>query len=308
MSKRLIDPRVYVPFADKGESNRRIAKRFGIDEATVRRGLKDIGYQRHLIPLLDVEDEDRFRIELDTPLVYEGDAMVTADWHVPLYDPDYVNDMILTARSQGLRTLIVAGDFFNFDALSQYDPKQSDAGLERELNEGVAVLRVLLETFDTIYYLWGNHDARMHRALGFALQFREAMKMVFGVLGQEALDRVVFTNLDHMWVETGGKSYYICHPKTYSSIPLSNARRLASKFNASIITAHSHHCAVGYGPDGEKVVAEIGGLFDKNKTAYLQRTTTFPTWQQGFGWLKDGVLHVTSPGWTLSVGAADATA
>lgn len=303
MSKRLIDPRVYVPFADKGWSNRKIARHFDVDESTVRRGLSSIEYQRHLIPLLDTEDEERFRIELDRPLHFEGDIMVTADWHIPLYDPQYVNEMIQVARQEDLRTLCIAGDFFNFDALSQYDPKQSDAGLERELNEAVAVLRVLLESFDSIYYLWGNHDARMHRALGFALQFREAMTMVFGILGAEALDRVIFTNLDHMWVDAGSENaWYICHPKNYASVPLNNARRLASKFNANVITAHSHHCAVGYGPDGEKVVAEIGGLFDKSKTAYLQRTTTFPTWQQGYAYLKNGVLNVTSPGWQLAAG------
>src|SRR5690242_18463030 len=45
LSKRLIDPRVYVPFADKGWSNRRIAKHLGVDESTVRRALQSIGYQ-----------------------------------------------------------------------------------------------------------------------------------------------------------------------------------------------------------------------------------------------------------------------
>jgi hypothetical protein len=302
LSKRLIDPRVYVPFADKGWSNRRIGKHLGVDESTVRRALAEIGYQRHLIPLMETEDEDRFRIELDAPIVHKGDVMLTADWHVPLYDPQYVNEMILTAREQELKTLVIAGDFFNFDALSQYEPKQLDAGLEKELNEGSAVMRVLMETFDTIYYLWGNHDARMHRALGFAIQFREAMKMVFGNLGEELLGRVVFTNLDHMWIEgrEGQSDWYICHPKNYTSVPLNTARRLASKFNSNVVTAHSHHCAVGYGPDGEKVVAEIGGLFDRHKTAYLQRTTTFPTWQQGYAYLKDSTLRVLSPGWELS--------
>jgi len=301
LSKRLIDPRVYVPYADKGWSNRRIGKQLGVDESTVRRALQSIGYQRHLIPLMEAEDEERFRIELDTPIVHSGDIMLTADWHVPLYDPQYVNEMIETARTENLRTLCIAGDFFNFDSLSQYEPKQHDAGLERELNEGIAVMRVLFETFDTIYYLWGNHDARMHRALGFAIQFREAMKTVFGVLGEELLTKMIFTNLDHMWIEGDGNTdWYICHPKNYTAVPLNNARRLASKHNANIITAHSHHCAVGYGPDGEKVVAEIGGLFDRTKTAYLQRTTTFPTWQQGYAYLKDGTLKVLSPGWELS--------
>lgn len=295
MSKDIDWNRV-VQLADKGLSNRRIARTLGVDESTVRRGLPKVGYQRHLIPE-EGGFEDRFNIVLDKPIIHEGSVAISADWHIPLYDPAYANQFIRDSRERGLKDLVIAGDFFNFDALSQYDPKQQEAGLEGELEEATAVMRVLLETFDRIYFLWGNHDARLHRALGFAMQFQQAMKTVFGKLGEECLDRIVFSNLDHMWLKDGGTPWYICHPKNYTKVPLSTARQLAPKVNANVITAHSHHCAVGYGPDGEKVVAEAGGLFDREKTAYLQRTTTFPTWAQGYAFLIDGRLHLSSPGW-----------
>jgi hypothetical protein len=204
-------------------SNVRLGKSLGISEASVRRGLDSVSYKRHLIPS-DLGFEDRFEIILDRPLTHTGDVMITADWHIPLYDPAYVNQMILTARANGIRDLILAGDFFNFDSLSAYDPKQHSAGLDIELREAASVMRVLLESFDTIYYLWGNHDVRMHRALGFAIEFREAMRMVFGILGNEALERIKFTNLDHMWIdagegETGEFPWYVCHPKAYNERP-----------------------------------------------------------------------------------------
>jgi Calcineurin-like phosphoesterase len=301
MATRKIDPTVYAKFAET-ESNRQIARRFGVDESTVRRALDSIGFQRDLIPVEGPTWDERFNIVLDKPITHIGNIMITADWHIPLYDPKYVNEMIRTARSESLDTLCIAGDFFNFDALSAYSPKQESAGLEKELEEAVSVMRVLLETFETIYFLWGNHDARMHTALGFKLQFSTAMKQCFGILGDEALERIVFTNLDHMWIEDGhgGTPWYICHPQNYTRTALSSAAKIASKVNANVITAHSHHCAVGYGVDGQKVVAEAGGLFDRTKTAYLQRSTTFPTWQQGYAWLKDGQLNVTSPGWNLN--------
>lgn len=294
-----IDWLAVVALADRHPdwSNYKLADRFGVNESTIRRGLASRGFKRYLLPT-DLDFEDRFKIEIDRPIVHSGDLAVTADWHIPLYDPEYANSFIRDARERGHKDLCIAGDFFNFDALSAYEPKQIEAGLETELAEATAVMRVLLETFENIYYIWGNHDARLHRALGFAIQFREAMKMVFGVLGNEALNRITFTNLDHMWVE-GDPGWYICHPKNYTKTPLSTARQLAPKHNAHVITAHSHHCAVGYGPDGEKVVAEIGGLFDRHKTAYLQRTTTFPTWAQGYAFIEDGKLRVTSPGWDL---------
>lgn len=287
---------LYVAMAAKGMSNRAIAKICDVDEATVRRGLKRIDYKRYLVPL---DLDDRFAYNLNRPIVVEDPSVaITADWHVPLYDPTYVNYFIETARARGARTLIAAGDFFNFDALSRFDPKQEDAGLEFELSEATAVMRVLLESFDRIVYLWGNHDGRLTKALGFAIQFKEAMKLVFGSLGQEALEILEFSNLDHCWLKQGdGREWYVCHPENYNRNPLTTARVLASKFNANVITAHSHHCAIGYGTDGKKVIAEVGGLFDKDKTAYLQKTTTHPTWQQGFAILeKDMPILIDSPG------------
>jgi hypothetical protein len=287
---------LYLQMASRGMSNRAIGRALNVDEKTVRNGLKRAGYKRHLVPL---DLSDRFAFNLDKPITITDDKVaISADWHIPLYDPAYVNSFIEAARERECRTLIAAGDFFNFDALSSYDPKQAEAGLEGELGEGAAVMRVLLESFDRIVYLWGNHDARLHRALGFAIQFKEAMKLVFGNLGSEALDRIEFSNLDHCWVkQNDGRDWYICHPANYTRIPLSTARVLAAKLNANVITAHSHHCAVGYATDGEKVVAEIGGLFDRTKTAYLQRTTTFPTWAQGFAILENGQpMLIDSPG------------
>ena len=284
--------------AEDGLSNVAIGLRLKVDEATVRRGLNSAKYQRHLLPL-DARP-GRYDFDLSQPIVLKDvDAMIVADFHIPLYDPLWVNRMIATARAEELKVLIIGGDFFNFDALSQYDPKQNEAGLEREWLEGLAVMRVLLETFDRIIYVWGNHDARMHKALGHKMAFSAAMKMVFGQLGQEALEKIEFTNLDHCWLEHGVQRWYICHPATYSRVPLTTARLIASKLGCSVITAHSHHCAVGYAANGTDVVAEAGGLFDRSKTAYLQRSTTFPFWQQGFCYLKGGHLRVVSPAWSL---------
>jgi len=273
-----------------------IGKKLGVDESSVRRGLTAIEYRRHLLPF---DKPERYEFDLDSPIEVKGDAMVVADFHIPLYDPVWTNRMIATAREKGLTTLVIGGDFFNFDSLSQYDPKQTDAGLEREWYEGLAVMRVLLESFERIVYVWGNHDARMHKSLGYRMRFATAMQMVFGKLGVEALEKIQFTNLDHCIIWSGEEKWLVCHPASYSRVPLNTARAIAAKEGCNVITAHSHHCAVGYAPNGIHVVAEAGGLFDRDKTKYLQRSTTFPTWQRGYGYLIDGRLTMISPGWSL---------
>lgn len=287
---------LYVHLASKGMSNRGIARVLEVDEKTVRNGLKRIGYKRHLVPL---DLHDRFAFNLDKPIVIEDEKVaVTADWHVPITDVKYVNQFIETARQFDCSTLLIAGDFFNFDAISRFDEHQEEAGLDRELEVGEFLMRTLLETFENIHYIWGNHDARLHKSLGFAIQFKNAMRLVFGSLGTEALERITFSNLDHAWIKQGdGREWYICHPQSYNRTPLSTARALASKMNANVITAHSHHCAIGYGVDGERIVAEAGGLFDRHQTAYLQRTTTHPNWAQGFCILRKGEpIYLDSPG------------
>jgi hypothetical protein len=295
MSNTQIDDSRAVELASKGHSNVQIADVLGCDEASVRRALRRQGFKRHLLP---VDLDTRFHVQLDTPIVISNqDVMITADWHVPVYNPTLVNSMIERARVLGLKHLIMAGDFWNFDSLSQYDPKQDSAGLEREWKEGIAVMRVLAETFEHIYFVWGNHDARFHKALGHATAFATSMKMVFGAAGDDVLSRMTFTNLDHLWVGYGDEDsddpnafdplrrWYICHPISYSSLPLSGSRALAAKYQANVITAHSHHAAVGFAVDGKFVAAEAGGLFDANKTAYLQRSTKFPRWQNGYAYL-----------------------
>lgn len=272
-----------------------------MNESTVRRALDEIGYKRHLIPL---DIEERFLFEVDTPItIYDQSVMVTADWHIPIYDPVYVNRMIEHARRDNIETLVVGGDFFNFDSLSRFDGKQADAGLERELEEGISIMSVLCETFEEIFYIWGNHDARMHTALGQKLKFKQTLQMIFSALDTEQYARLTFSDLDHLWVvqdgSPNGDPWYICHPASYNRQALTTAKQLSAIHGANVITAHSHHCAVGYAVNGFNVVADAGGLFDFDKTAYLRRSTTHPRWTQGYSWLKDGKLGVSSPGWSL---------
>lgn len=296
------DPHVYVQLAEKGLSNVAIAKSLGVDESSVRRGLAKADYKRYLLPVNHLPE--RFEFLLDEPFVLKTEQighpiMVTADWHIPVYDPYLVNHMILTARDIGSKTLIIAGDFFNHDALSRFDPKQDEASLEREWDEGRAVIRVLMETFDDIYYTYGNHDARLVKQLGFKIAFANLTNYLFGGL-EGVEEKIHVSNLDHLWVSSPGTKYYVCHPKSYSRKPLTTAIDLAAKVGSSVLTAHAHHCAVGYAKNGKDLVSDVGGLFDTTRTKYLQDTTTYPYWSQGFAWIEPtGRYNLESPGFSF---------
>lgn len=286
-------------------SNQDIADSLGVSEASVRRGLRKAGIKPYLLPSYA---RQRLDVILEQPLTIDvreqGAGAVTADWHHPLADYELVNTFIDHARDVGATNwLLVAGDWFNIDALSAFDSKQDSAGLIPELYGSTVTMEKLLETFDRIYLSWGNHDARVHKALGYKVPFATAMRMMFHELDNGLMNRVVLSNLDNVTVATPRGEYMVAHPKAYNQQPLTGARKLASKELKHVITGHSHHTAIGHDVSGEFTCAEIGGFFDAAKVEYLQRTTNFPKWQNGYGFIDaEGYLTVEGQGWSSRIG------
>jgi predicted phosphodiesterase len=216
-----------------------------------------------------------------------------------------VNTFIDHARDIGATNwLVVAGDWFNVDSLSSFDFKQDDANLVREIYGSSQTMTRLLETFDKVILSWGNHDARVHKSLGYKVPFTTAMRFMFNDLDPVLFDgRIQLSNLDNVIIDGPRGPLMVAHPKAYSSVPLTQARRLASKHLMSVITGHSHHTAIGHDVSGEYVAGELGGFFDKDKVAYLQRTTAFPNWQNGYGFVDaQGYPFIEGQGWSSRIG------
>ena len=302
MSKRKVDPQLYVTLREQGHNNTEIAERFGVSEASVRRGLKAANFNPNKLPLSLMED---FAAELDTPLVHEvtrSGIVVTADWHHPLTDYALVNQLLDHASDIGARHLVVAGDWWHMDALSSFESKQDNANLKTELKYSGAAMQRVGEFFDQIYFTWGNHDNRFVKVLQYALSFKHAMRMLFEEVAPDVVKKITFSNLDYMIIETPNGPYRVSHPKSYSAVPLANPRRQASKFLMHALSGHTHHFALGYDVSGQYIAAELGGLHRKEATQYLQRTTNYPNWNQGYAIIdSQGNLHMEGEG--VSFGA-----
>lgn len=277
-----------------------------MDEASVRRGLRKAEkaglYSPHHLPAEMLGDF----AQLDKPMRHsierDGGIALTADWHHPLTNYELVNRFLDQSDRLGVRNLAVVGDWFMMDSLSSFDSKQASAKFARELEFSNKTMEKIGGLFDRIYFTYGNHDARFHKALAYRLHFKESMRLLFADLAPAVVDKIQFTNLDHMVVETpgDGPDWYLAHPKGYSSAPLTGARKLASKYLMHVATGHSHHTAIGFDVSGRFTVAELGGFFDADKTEYLQRSTTFPNWQNGWGFLdSNGRLSMEAPGWSV---------
>lgn len=287
MSKPKYLPEVYTKFADEGLGPMEIARRLGdVTEASVRRGLekaKKEGWHPVLKPDGPILVEKPMRHFLT-----EGALAVTADFHFPITDYEFVNQFLADCSKRNVKHLVIAGDFLNMDALSRFDAKQESAGLQKELDSANRAMRLILNQFDQVYYTWGNHDARIHKTLGYKVDFVTSMKMVFYDVPDAMMERLALSNLDHMIVDAfpysdgGEDSWYICHPKAYARRPLSTAMELAAIKNMNVACAHSHHHAYGWDRSGRLRLVEVGGFFDRHKVEYLQRTDTYANWQNGY--------------------------
>ena len=244
---------------------------------------------------LDTSDKSRFEFGLDKPLELRGDWAVTADWHVPLYDAGLVNKFLDEANKGEFKNLLIAGDFLNGDSLSQYYPKQKSAGIEKEVSEAKALMETLCQNFSNIVFTMGNHDYRYTKAAEYRESFVESMTEVFKDVPRHGC-RLKFSNLDHCYLTSNKERYFIAHPSTYSKNPLNNPLAIAEVKKCHTLTAHTHHCAMGWDPSGEYIVGELGGFFNIQQTEYLQGTTTYPNWCNGYWFIKNGKPYMVTYG------------
>jgi len=242
---------------------------------------------------LDTSKTSRFDFGLDKPLELKGDWAVTADWHVPLYDAELINTFLDDAAGYG--NLLIAGDFLNGDSLSQYYPKQKSAGIEKEVAEARNLMEILCQNFKNIVFLKGNHDYRYTKTAEYRESFEESMTQVFDGVPRHG-SRLKFSNLDHCYLTSNKQRYFIAHPTTYSKNPLNNPLAISDIKKCHVLTAHTHHCAMGWDPSGEYVIGELGGFFNIEQTEYLQGTTAYPNWCNGYWFINSGKPYMVSYG------------
>lgn len=242
---------------------------------------------------VDTKDKSRFEFGLDQPFHLRGDWAVTADWHVPLYDAKLVNKFLDDAKDY--TNLLIAGDYLNGDSLSQYMPKQKSAGLDKEISEARSLMEILCSNFTNIVFLKGNHDYRYTKSAEYRESFVDSMRTVFDGIKKDKC-KLRFSNLDHCYLTSNNETYYIAHPTSYSKNPLNNPSAIAEMKKCHTLTAHTHHCAMGWDASGQYVIGELGGFFSIPQTEYLQNTTTYPNWCNGYWFIRKGKPTMVSYG------------
>jgi len=219
----------------------------------------------------------------------EGNFAIIGDMHLPTTKFRWLNGVVLPiCQKQNLKQLILAGDLFNFDALSHFQNITPSIELTTELEIGKQIMQHLFNYFDNIYYFMGNHDYRIHRLFDGDIKSELVRDMISS--------KLEVSTYAYMTVTSGNEHWRITHPKNYSRIQLRNADELAQKYQTNIISWHEHHIGVGRDKYNHYTIVNGGGMFDTELMAYVSlEDSIMPRMKNGFVMLIDGTAEVITP-------------
>lgn len=228
-----------------------------------------------------------FDWKLPTEWIFDWDNfMVVGDVQIPTTDYNFalLPAVVAAKHLKRPRNLIIAGDFINFDAISKYEKVVKHPDLKDEYAAGANILANWYETFDEIYFLCGNHERRKL----FLMKGEESPEEILAAV-KPPNGRIRATVWDRSTILTSQGKYTVLHGDSYRQLSLSAANRYAQKFQSHIISQHEHHAAIGMDEFDRYFIINNGGLFDVNKMAYVQLTTTTKSgMSQAFTMVRDG--------------------
>ena len=233
----------------------------------------------------------------NSPLEWEGDALVLPDPEFPFHNADWVNKCVALAQAWSIGHLVIAGDMVHMDSLSGWEPSWADdddtegevANLPKELEQARRAIVPLLEAFSSVDLILGNHEGRMLRALDSVLTPGMLLRFI-------GVERIRSAPYYHMTVLSNAVPYLIEHPRTTA---LGAPGVLADKFQKHVLMAHSHKVGMTTSRSGEWQGWHIGCCVDEAKLAYAsQRHNGGHPHKLGAAIVREGALYPLFDGWT----------
>lgn len=251
------------------------------------------------------------RIELST---YDGDAVILSCLHIPFYSVPWVVKVCEASQRLGVRTLIVAGDFLMADRLSKYDKVGQTVPIGQELLALHQVTSVLLEVFDRIILMYGNHDQRVERAIAHAAETKEGRTMLEMLAARmdtkfdpEGLDALAESFLQHFTsnpavqvvslpeLVVNGR-WLVMHAGA-SRVPPQHERAMAEKHRKSVIGGNSHLWGVGFDRSATDLAVTLGHACESERFRYIhEKPSTFPQQVRGAVFILRGKGETSGPG------------
>lgn len=220
----------------------------------------------------------------DSPPVFDGNAVITGDYHMPFVDYDFTEVMMNMAYRtlDKPRRLVIAGDLFNMDAFSVLPRMNYYTSFRTELNSASVLLDDMLDVFDEIFILLGNHERRFIYMTFNELSTRELEALI-------GIGAVKLCEYSHAIVRTELGDWRVTHQKNYSVKAQSVGVKLAHKFQQHVITHHQHIVSKGFDTSGNFVVIDNGCMADPAYFDYAYSVdNTRPVMKQSFTIIRNG--------------------
>jgi hypothetical protein len=231
-----------------------------------------------------VQESNDIKIYDDFLRLPDDNYLITADYHSPYFSVDYHNLSLMLAELFQIKKLVIGGDLVDMNFAKHF---YSDTTTTLD-EEGVVNKKLLesLDYFDSIYLIKGNHEHRLGRKTEGLIVARHLLEY----WGQDTWNnKITYSTYDKCFI---GADWMVVHPKSYSQISGAVGKRLAAKYHRNIINAHGHFLSKSYDISGDHEVYDIGGMFDAKKVEYInEKTTTHPSWNNGFAMLYNSHLY-----------------
>ena len=229
----------------------------------------------------------------------KGDYLVTCDYHCPYHSVEWCNRSLAVADKLGIKTLIIAGDLFEMSFAKKwlYYEDEKHHGLDAEIDEAQKIKK-MLEYFDKVYLIRGNHEDRVRRMTEARIQAGHIIKLFTTEIYAK---KFIYSPYDSLFI---GDNWMVVHPQSYSQISGSTAVRLAEKYHRHILNSHGHFSALRYDRSGKHMGIDTGAMVDPLKVGYISlSTSTHPFWNSGFCVVREDGLFLfnKSSDWTYWV-------
>ena len=271
-----------------------LTKQFGVDVNTTM--VQNVTSKHNLAPYLMEIDTDIPVYDKEFRIIMKN-GIISCDWHAPHHSEMWVNRM-LTFADKHLgpdSTHVIGGDWMDMDFAKWSKFKmmmgagEGDSSLDDEIELAKSVLNAC-SYFDKTYLICGNHENRVDRLTDGKIQARH----IIDLMGGKEMEGLTVSVYDKLYIND---DILVVHPKSYSQISGSVAVRLAEKTHRHVLNAHGHFIAMRYDRSGKYMACDMGGMFDVSKIDYIcKKTTTHPTWNNGFAVIMDGQIELVHTG------------
>lgn len=218
---------------------------------------------------------------------YRGPVMVFGDVHCPLHDPRAFGAMLELARALGIKHAVLIGDFLDFCSLGRWQQEAErvlNSGnwtVARECEAGRELLVQMLEVFEKIEYLPGNHEERVQAVIDQNMGLHGAMSL--SSLLQPPPGVVVYPWRARLYI---GKTLFEHGDKLPGSGAKHGAANVRARISANVDTVvygHTHKLQhfrqTVWDGDTPRVLRalNVGWLGDSNGATYCSNEA----WQAG---------------------------